>query len=109
MFATIRRYEILSPDADAGAKEQLMDIIRQDFLPRVSDLPGFDGYFVLDTGSRGLATVSLFETEEGIEASTRLAAEAVTRYTYIARLSPPEITSGRVVMHRESSRLVSAQ
>ncbi|MGH7629246.1 MAG: hypothetical protein ACREOF_07620 [Gemmatimonadales bacterium] len=108
MYATIRRYEILTPDADAGAKQQLLDIIREDFLPRVSDLPGFDGYFVLDTGSRGLATVSLFETEEGIAASTRLAADAVTRYAHIARLSPPEITSGRVVMHRESSRLVSA-
>ncbi len=108
MFATIRRYQILTPDADAGAKERLLDIIREDFLPRVGDLPGFDGYFVLDTGSRGLATVSLFETEEGIDASTRLAADAVTRYAHIARLSPPEITSGRVVMHRESSRLMSA-
>jgi hypothetical protein len=106
MFATIRRYEILSPEADA--KEQLLDIIRQDFLPRVGELPGFDGYFVLDTGSRGIATVSLFETEEGIDSSTRLAAEAVTRYAHIAKLSPPEITSGRVVMHRESSRLASA-
>lgn len=109
MFATIRRYEILTPGTDAGAKEQLLDMIRQDFLPRVSDLPGFDGYFVLDTGSRGLATVSLFETEEGIAASTRLAADAVTRYAPIARLGPPEITNGRVVMHRESSRLVSAR
>jgi len=108
MFATIRRYEILTPDADAGAKEQLLDIIRQDFLPRVSDLAGFDGYFVLDTGSRGIATLSLFETEEGIDASTRLAADAVTRYAHIVRLGSPEITSGRVVMHRESSRLVSA-
>ena len=108
MFATIRRYEILTPGADPGAKEQLLDIIRQDFLPRVSELPGFDGYFVIDTGSRGLATVSMFETAEGIEASTRLAADAVRRYAHIARLSPPEITSGRVVMHRESSRLISA-
>ncbi len=109
MFATIRRYEILTPDADSGAKQQLIDIIREDFLPRVSDLPGFDGYFVLDTGSRGLATLSLFETEEGIAASTKLAADAVTRYAHIIRLGPPEITSGRVVMHRESSRLVSAR
>lgn len=108
MFATIRRYEILTADAESGAKEQLLDIIRQDFMSRVSELPGFDGYFVLDTGSRGLATVSLFETEEGIDASTRLAADAVTRYAPIIRLGQPEITSGRVVMHRESSRLVSA-
>jgi hypothetical protein len=108
MFATIRRYEILTPGADPGAKQRLFDVIRDDFLPRVSELPGFDGYFVLDTGSGGLATVSMFETEEGIAASTRLAADAVTRYTHIAKLEPPEITSGRVVMHRESSRLLSA-
>ena len=108
MFATIRRYEILTPDADRGAKEQLLDMIRQDFLPRVSDLPGFDGYFVLDTGSRGLATISLFETEEGVEASARLAADAVTRYAHVARVGAPEIINGRVVMHRESSRLVAS-
>ena len=105
MFATIRRYEILTPAADA--KEQLLDIIRQDFLPRVGALPGFDGYFVLDTGSRGIATISLFETVEGIAASTRLAADAATRYADIARVGPPDIINGRVVMHRESSRLVS--
>jgi hypothetical protein len=108
MFATIRRYEILTPGADPGAKQQLLDNIRDDFLPRVSELPGFDAYFVLDTGPGGLATVSMFETEQGIAASTKLAAEAVTRYTYIAKLTPAEITSGRVVMHRESSRLLSA-
>jgi hypothetical protein len=77
MFATMRRYEILTPDA--GAKERLLDILRQDFLPKVEELPAFDGYFVLDTGSRGIATLSLLETEEGIEASTRLAAESAAR------------------------------
>ncbi len=109
MFATIRRYEILTPAADPGAKERLLDMIRQDFLPRIGELPGFDGYFVLDTGSKGLATISLFESEEGVQASTRLAADAVTRYTDIARVGPPEIISGRVVMHRESSRLATSR
>ncbi|HEU5170346.1 MAG TPA: hypothetical protein VFU46_07405 [Gemmatimonadales bacterium] len=109
MYATIRRYAILNIEANPTAKTQLFEMIQQDFLPRLAEVAGFDGYFVLDTGPKEIATITLFETREGIEESTRLAAEAVARYTHLARVGPPEVTTGSVVMHRESSRLVGAR
>ena len=100
MYATIRRYEV----AEDGQMDEITRDIRENFLPMISELPGFVSYDVLDAGGR-LATVSVFETKEGADESTRRAAEYVKQNpTFQRRLSKPGITQGEVTLHKAAER-----
>ena len=46
MFATVRRYEGI----DASHKDELTKKVGESLAPRLSELPGFTGYFLIDTG-----------------------------------------------------------
>jgi hypothetical protein len=100
MYATIRRYEV----AEDGQMDEITRDIRENFLPMISELPGFVSYDVLDAGGR-LATVSVFETKEGADESTRRAAEYMKQNpTFQRRLSKPGITQGEVTLHKAAER-----
>src|SRR5918911_3627963 len=99
MFATIRRYTVQGAQMEEMARD-----IRENFLPRITQVPGFVSYDVLDAGDR-LVTVSVFETREGAEESTRRAAEYVKQNpTFQRGLSKPEITQGEVRVHEAAER-----
>jgi hypothetical protein len=105
MYATIRRYEV----AEDGQVGEITRDIRENFLPMISELPGFVSYDVLDAGGR-LATVSVFETKEGADESTRRAAEYVKQNpTFQRGLSKPEITQGEVPVHEAAERGAGAR
>ena len=67
MYASIRRYTI-----EQERMSQFMRDIRQNFLPLISQVPGFISYEAVNAGDR-LVTVSMFETKEGT--STELACD----------------------------------
>ena len=96
MYTTIRRYSV----AEGGNIGEITRDIRENFLPLISELPGFISYDVLDAGDR-LATVSVFETKEGAEESTRRAVEYVKQNpTLQRRLSKVGVTQGEVTLHK---------
>jgi hypothetical protein len=100
MYATIRRYEL----AEDGQMDEITRDIRENFLPVISEVPGFVSYDVLDAGGR-LATVSVFQTKEGADESSRRAAEYVKQNpTLQRRLSKPGITQGEVTLHKAAER-----
>lgn len=100
MYATIRRYAV----AEGGKMDEITQDIRENFLPLISGLPGFISYDVLDAGDR-LATVSVFETKEGAEESTRRAVDYVKQNPAIQhRLSKPGVTQGEVMLHKAAER-----
>jgi len=103
MFATIRRYSV-----SGDTKTEMFRIIEKDYLDKVTEISGFDGYFVVDNGETEVAAIALFETREGADESTRLAADTVRNHADTLRLEPPRVTAGNVVFHRESSRLLAA-
>lgn len=75
MHVAIRRYEMppeLIPDIKAK--------IKSDFFPDIARISGFNAYYAIQTGSNQIATVSVFETEDGTDESTRIAAEFVQRF-----------------------------
>jgi hypothetical protein len=47
MFATVRRYEGI----DASHKDELTKKVGESLAPKLSKLPGFGGYFLIDTGN----------------------------------------------------------
>ncbi len=95
MYATIRRYTVQG----GGQTEEMVRDIRENFVPLVSQVPGFVSYQVLDAGDR-LVTVSVFESKEGADESTRRAAEYVKQSpAFQGGLSQPDITAGEVKVH----------
>jgi hypothetical protein len=104
MYCTIRRYEAI----DQTRASELVKQVDDTLLPRLSKLPGFSGYHLVDAGNGVMSSVSFFETSAQADESTRVAADWV-REEKLEKALPnaPKITSGEVVAHK-TRELVTA-
>ena len=101
MYASIRRYTI-----EQERMSQLMRDIRQNFLPLISQVPGFISYDAVNAGDR-LVTVSMFETRKGATESTRRTADYVKQQPDF-HPSDFEVTEGEVTVHKAAERGIGA-
>jgi hypothetical protein len=97
MYATVKRYEGI----DASHKDELTKKVGESLAPRLSKLPGFSGYFLIDTGEGVMSSVGLFDTSTQADESTRVASEWV-RDEKLDRIlkNPPKVTDGEVIVHK---------
>jgi hypothetical protein len=97
MFATVRRYEGI----DVSHKDELKKKVGDGLAPRLSKLPGFSGYFLIDTGEGVMSSIGLFDTSTQASESTRVASEWV-RDEKLERIlkNPPKVTDGEVIVHK---------
>ena len=97
MFATVRRYEGI----DASHKDELTKKVGESLAPRLSKLPGFSGYFLIDTGEGVMSSIGLFDTSTQANESTRVASDWV-RDEKLERVlpNPPKVTAGEVIVHK---------
>jgi hypothetical protein len=96
MFATVRRYEGI----DASDKEELTKKVGETLAPRLSKLPGFSSYFLIDTGNGVMSSIGLFDTSTQANESTRVASEWVRDEKLENILqNPPKVTEGEVIVH----------
>jgi heme-degrading monooxygenase HmoA len=87
---------------------QMARRVEQDLLPKLRNLPGFLAYYVLDTDDRTLATISIFETREAAEQSTR-AAKAWLKKNREAMGEPKlRVTTGEVKLQNLAESAVAA-
>ena len=104
MFATIRRYE----SVDKARITELVKKADETLLPSLSDLPGFNCYYLIDTGNGVISSVGVFDTPEHADESTRVASDWIHEQKLESALpNPPKITSGEVVVQK-TSELVQA-
>jgi hypothetical protein len=97
MNATIRRYESI----DQSRKSELIKKLDENLLPTLSELPGFNGYSVIDAGDGVMTSVSFFDTQAQADESTRVAASWLREQKLDTVLrTAPTITSGDVVVHK---------
>ena len=97
MFATVRRYEGI----DASHKDELTKKVGQSLAPRLSKLPGFSGYVLIDTGEGVMSSIGLFDTSTQANESTRVASEWVRDEKLESILqNPPTVTDGEVIVHK---------
>ena len=97
MHVTIRRYESI----DQSRKTEVVKKIDENLLPTLSELPGFNGYSVIDAGNGVMTSVSFFDTAAQADESTRIAGGWLREQKLETALpSPPKITSGDVVVHK---------
>lgn len=102
MFATIRRYEGVDP----ARTSEISRKVNETLIPELSKLDGFAGYYLIEGSSGVLSSLGLFERQEQVDESTKLAAKWITE-EHLDKLIPnaPKITSGKVVAH--SDRMVA--
>lgn len=94
MHATIRRYE----GVDEGRTDELVTNVGEKLLPRMSKLPGFGGYYLIEAGDGVMSSLGLFESAEQADESTRITASWVRDEKLDTILpNPPKVTSGEVV------------
>jgi hypothetical protein len=94
MHATIRSYQ----GVDQKRTDELTAKVNQTLVPKLSELPGFAAYYLVDAGNGIFTSFGLFETREQGEESTKF----VTRWIRDEKLdtmmpNEPKITSGKVV------------
>jgi hypothetical protein len=105
MHATVRRYEGI----DQSRKDELTRKIAESLMPSLSKLPGFGGYYLIESENGVFTSFGLFESSAQAEESTRVAANWV-REEKLEMVLPnaPKITSGEVIAQKLTNGSVQA-
>ena len=97
MFATVRSYEGI----DSSNIDELSKKVGESLAPKLSKLPGFSSYFLIDTGNGVMSSIGLFDTRAQADGSTRVASEWVRDEKLEEILkTPPKVTDGEVIFHK---------
>src|SRR5437764_14548533 len=96
MFATILRYE----SVDQSRTSELVKKVDEGLLPKLSELPGFGGYSLIDTGNGVISSVAFYDTSAQAYDSTKVAANWIRQEKLdLALPNPPKnITVASVVL-----------
>jgi hypothetical protein len=95
MHASVRKYKV-----DEEQIEELSRRIDETFAPRLSDIPGFGGYYAIDATHGIVITVTLGEDAAAVERSTELAAEFVQAELADLEIERVEAAHGEVMVER---------
>jgi hypothetical protein len=97
MHATMRRYE----GVDQSRTDELKRKVTETLVPRLSELPGFSGYYLVDAGNGVMSSIGIFETSAQGDESTRVVATWVRDEKLESALpNPPKLTSGEIIAHK---------
>ncbi|HET7856467.1 MAG TPA: hypothetical protein VFL41_08425 [Gaiellaceae bacterium] len=97
MHATIRRYE----GVDESRTDELIRNADEKLLPRLSKLPGFGGFYLIEAGDGVMSSIGFYDTSAEADESTRVAATWVRDEKLEEALpNPPKITGGEVIVHK---------
>ena len=96
MYATHRRYEGI----DQTRIEELSRKVNDSLIPKLSKLPGFRGYFLMEAGEGIVRSTTLFDTSSQAEDSTRVTADWM-QDEKLEKLVPnaPKVTVRKVIAH----------
>ena len=93
MHGTIRRYEGVAQNGTDELKRK----INESLIPKLSALPGFGGYYVIESDNGVFTSFSLFGTSAQAGESTRVASDWVRDEKLELTLpNPPKVTGGEV-------------
>jgi hypothetical protein len=96
MHATIRRYD----GVDQNRSTELTSKVNETLVPKLSKMPGFAGYYLIEAGGGVFSSLGLFETaEQGKDSSNVVAAWIRDEKLETLVPNPPKITTGNVVAH----------
>ena len=94
MYATIRRYE----SVDQNRETELTTKVNESLMPRLSKLPGFSSYFLIEAKDGIMTSINVFDTSAHADESNRVSAEWIRDEKLESALpDPPKVTLGEVV------------
>jgi len=95
MHATLRRYE----GVESSRTVELTKKVDENLIPKLKELPGFSGYYLIEAGNGVMTSISLFDTSEQADKSSRIASNWVRDEKLETALpNAPKITFGEVVV-----------
>jgi len=97
MYAAIRRIKVQS-----GSTDEVVQLAESGLVPIISSVPGFVEYVGVQVGEDVALTISLFETQEQVEESTRRAAEWIKQNIGPFAAGPHEIVAVGEVRFRKA-------
>ena len=101
MHATVRRYE----GVDESRTDELTKKLDESLLPRLSKLPGFEGYYLIEAGNGVMSSIDFFDTSAHADESTRVVAEWLREEKLDTVVpNPPKITGGKVIVDEMKAR-----
>jgi hypothetical protein len=94
MHATIRRYEGI----DMSRMNDVTGKVNETLVPQLSELPGFAGYFLIEADHGVQTSLSLFETSEQADESSKVVRNWISNENFDKVIpNAPKITSGKVI------------
>jgi len=93
MYVAIRLYDGVKLPDEAAAK------VRNEFLPVISKIAGFQEYYAVKTGDSTMASVSVFKDKPGADESVQAATTWVQKNMSRFLPNPPKVMSGETVAH----------
>ena len=94
MHATIRRYE----GVDMSRMNEVTGKVNETLVPQLRELPGFGGYLLIEADNGVQTSLSLFETSEQADESTKLVTNWISDENFEQAIpNAPKITSGKVI------------
>jgi hypothetical protein len=93
MYVAVRRFEGVS-DSQKVAQ------VAEEFVPLISEMPGFVAYYLVDAGDGVTVSTSVFEHKDAEEQSTFVAGEFVGEHLAPLMPNPPQVTAGEVVAYK---------
>lgn len=95
MYASVRR-----ASGKPGSMGEIAKIIEDGYTDRLAQIPGFQGYYVVDAGNDQVITISLFDDESGASQSASLAQELVGSRLQQHMTSGLDVSNGRVIVQK---------
>ena len=94
MHAILRKYE----GVQSSRTVELTRKVDENLIPKLKELPGFSGYYLIEAGNGVMTSISLFDTSEQADKSSRIASNWVRDEKLETALpNAPKITFGEVV------------
>src|SRR5919202_6725593 len=90
MYVAVRRYEGVSDP------QKVAQLGQEDFVPIISEMPGFVAHYLVDAGDGVMVAISVFEHKDAEEESTFVAGEFVAQHLAPLLPNPPQGTAGEV-------------
>ena len=97
MHCTVRRYEAV----DQSRTSELIKMVDETLAPRLSKLPGFGGYHLVEAGDGVVSSIGFFDTSAQADESTKVASTWLREEKLETAVpTPPKITVGEVVVNK---------
>jgi hypothetical protein len=83
---------------DQNRESELSKKVNESLMPRLSELPGFSGFYLTEAKDGVMTSINLFDTSEHADESNRVSADWIREEKLETAIpNPPQVTLGEVV------------